>query len=129
MTTYHDDVLAFKRKFNMVVGDKPDLGDRTVLAGRIDHLYEEIKEITIGYLDNNLPAVADGLVDLVYVAIGTAIALGLPWQDLWDDVQRANLEKVPGVHPGRQQAHDVIKPPGWRGPRTEEILREHGWEG
>ena len=36
----------------------------------------------------------DALIDLTYVAMGTAYMMGLPWQDLWDEVQRANMSKV-----------------------------------
>jgi predicted HAD superfamily Cof-like phosphohydrolase len=60
----------------------------------------------------------DALVDLCYVAMGTAHFGRLPFDPAWAEVQRANMLKVPGVTK-RGHALDVTKPPGWRGP-------EHG---
>ena len=44
----------------------------------------------------------------------------------WDDVQRANLTKrraLTASESKRGSLNDVIKPPGWVGPKTEEILK------
>lgn len=73
----------------------------------------------------DLAAQADALVDLVYVIKGTAIRLGLPWEELWDDVQRANMAKVEGTIVGYKSG--AIKPEGWVPPRTEEILKRWGY--
>ena len=70
---------------------------------------------------------ADALVDLVYVALGTGVMMGLPWQQLWDDVHRANMGKVRGVGK-RGHAVDLVKPEGWVGPRTAEILEAAGYD-
>jgi hypothetical protein len=52
--------------------------------------------------------------------------MGLPWKELWDDVQRANMTKVRGVGK-RGHAVDCIKPEGWIPPRTKEILEDWGY--
>jgi predicted HAD superfamily Cof-like phosphohydrolase len=47
------------------------------------------------------------------------------WDEFWMDVQRANLSKVraqSAVDSKRGSTHDVIKPPGWVGPKTEELV-------
>lgn len=83
----------------------------------------------------DLPAAADGLVDLVYVALGTAHLMGLPWDDLFREVQRANLSKVRATSDaeslektGRGNgAMDIVKPEGWIPPRIAEILKNWGW--
>ena len=75
----------------------------------------------------DFPEQADALIDLAYVAMGTGVMLGLPWQPLWDDVQRANMSKVRGVT-GRGHAVDLAKPPGWVAPKTQEILIAHGYD-
>src|SRR3546814_5926129 len=74
----------------------------------------------------NLAQQADALVDLVYVALGTAVMLGLPWDWLWNDVQRANMAKVRGMTK-RGHAVDVTKPPGWQGPQNQRILDLAGY--
>ena len=76
--------------------------------------------------DAEMDEMADALIDLVYVAMGTAVMMGLPWQQLWDDVQRANMSKVRGTT-HRGHTVDVSKPPGWVGPKTMEILTKYGF--
>lgn len=75
----------------------------------------------------NLANQADALVDLVYVALGTAVMMGLPWQELWSDVHAANLRKVRG-RTKRDMPLDLMKPEGWIGPQTASILGHHGWK-
>jgi predicted HAD superfamily Cof-like phosphohydrolase len=137
------DVRAFHEKFGQLVFDTPGFLSGEKLAERIDFMAEELSEFiqasgfeppegAFGKPRHNPEAqdidlMADSLIDLVYVAIGTAIMMGLPWDDLWDDVQRANMAKVPGVtHRGTQK--DVCKPPGWQGPVTGIVLARHGYE-
>jgi predicted HAD superfamily Cof-like phosphohydrolase len=96
------------------------------LKQRLECLIEELMEFRAAVTDGNLPEMADALVDLVVFAKGTAVLLGLPWAALFDDVMRANLSKVRGVGK-RGHKVDLVKPEGWRGPQTRDILFEHGW--
>lgn len=68
----------------------------------------------------------DALLDEVYVAMGTAHLLGYPWQEGWDNVQRANMSKVRAKADGsdslRGSSLDVIKPAGWTAPDHSAIL-------
>lgn len=56
--------------------------------------------------------------------------MGMPiemWDEMWDDVQRANMAKervLKAEDSKRGSTWDVRKPPGWVGPRTEEILQK-----
>lgn len=73
----------------------------------------------------------DALLDLVYVAHGTAHLLGYPWQIGWNAVQRANISKERAAADGsdskRGSSFDVIKPAGWTPPPIDRILQDHGW--
>lgn len=138
-------VRAFHRRFGLIVGDRPQHLTRRKLQERVEFLLEELQElangcgleidavaggvgvINNGQVEQDLAQQADALVDLVYVALGTAVQLGLPWEVLWDDVHRANMSKVRGPTKRGHQV-DVTKPEGWRGPRTHEILREAGYD-
>jgi predicted HAD superfamily Cof-like phosphohydrolase len=68
---------------------------------------------------------ADGIADQIYVSLGTAIALGIDMQPIWDLVHKANMAKFgPGSYKkdGKQ-----MKPPGWAAPHKaieEEIIRQ-----
>lgn len=99
---------------------------------RTEFLDEELDEFKKGLAEGDAAQVADALVDLVYVALGTAHLFGFPFQQLWDDVQRANLAKeraaADGSNSKRGSSLDVIKPEGWQGPQTGRILATHGFK-
>ena len=153
-STHFEDVRAFHDKFELMRADRPRHLTRRKLKERLEFMLEELQEFAAdsgleiveehipagdepagrrlvvresGYNDQHLDGQADALVDIVYVALGTAVMLGLPWQELWNDVQRANMSKVRGVTK-RGHAVDVTKPEGWIGPKGDVILRAHGYQ-
>lgn len=80
----------------------------------------------------DLTDAADALADLVYVALGTAHFMGIPFDQIWDEVQRANMakERASGAddpRSKRRHASDVVKPEGWKAPDHGPILRAAGW--
>lgn len=131
MNTNHADVAIFHERFgfdNTIFGSPgPRKWDPELLKFRINFMYEELKEFIAGAEDQDHAQMADALIDLVYVALGTAHVLGYPWQALWEDVQRANMAKVKGVTKRGNETHDVTKPEGWEPPRTREILKRYGF--
>lgn len=124
--TNFQDVLSFHVKFGLLAPDVPTHLTERKLRERSQFMLEELGEFNMAAHMQDLPLMADALVDLVYVAMGTAIMLGLPWQELWDEVQRANLAKVRGVTP-RNHPVDVTKPPDWTPPRHPPILQRAGY--
>lgn len=153
MKHFHD-VGDFHHKFGLhsVSHDKP--GPRAVpqelIDFRLKFLIEELKETAEGmgvdlevqilhreerynpapHKNHDILAVADGLVDLSYVTLGTAHVFGLPWEDLFAEVQRANMSKERAVRPDqstRRSTFDVVKPAGWKAPDIAGVLRRHGW--
>jgi predicted HAD superfamily Cof-like phosphohydrolase len=139
------DVQQFQLKFGHIVNYKPVHLTKRKLLERIKFLQEELDEFTescgisvitsiegvrqyeIDERNQDLPLQSDALVDLTYVALGTGVMMGLPWQELWDDVHRANMEKVRGIGT-RGNLVDCIKPEGWQGPKTLEILLAAGYD-
>lgn len=123
----YDDVRAFYEKFGQPQGAVPSLRNMSFqrVQERIDFMQEELDEFKQSLRNKDLDGMADALIDLVYVAKGTAIELGLPWEELWMDVQRANMAKVRGKTK-RGIEIDVTKPPGWIPPMTREILEAYG---
>lgn len=118
------DVRAFQEKFGQLSYYEPGFLSRRKLEERARFLQEELNEL----LDApTLDLQADALVDLVYVAFGTAVMMGLPWEELWDDVQRANMAKVRGMT-HRGNLVDVAKPPGWVPPQGARILAEFSYD-
>lgn len=118
--TNSDDVKAFQRKFMVPMAEAPSLLDKDTLDFRIGFLREELQEFEESAGRDDLEGMADALVDIVYIALGTAHMMGLPWQRLWDSVQEANMAKrmakPDGSDSKRGSPLDVVKPPGWVGP-------------
>lgn len=112
----------------------PHLPSHSIYKFRLKFLQEELKELEDAYAENDLPKYFDALLDLVYVALGTADLSSLPWQQGWDEVQRANMSKIRAGSveeslqaTGRGHRLDVIKPPGWTPPDLRTVLIEAGW--
>ena len=119
ITSHYADVRAFHDRFHIERATEP----RTLLEcpngrERLRHLIEELTEYANAVEAGDLAAQADALVDLVYVAIGNAIVQHLPWQAVWDEVQRANMAKVHDPSLPKQ----VRKPEGWRPPNVAALL-------
>jgi len=124
----YNDVSDFHDKFNFINGHRQvQLLTRAKLTERYECMLEEVTEFKDAIATNDVNALADALIDLVYFAKGTAVMMGLPWETLWDDVHRANMTKVRGVTK-RGHAFDVVKPDGWEGPKTAEIVTATGFD-
>lgn len=149
--TNFDDVGNFHEKFGLDNTTHQDIGPRTqldpeLLSFRIKFMVEELMEfveaIGASYdpitgkvefhgdpIDHALAF--DALIDLVYVAFGTAHFMGYPWQLGWRLVQRANMAKVRAKKDAsdskRGSSFDVVKPPGWTPPDIGRLLRQVGF--
>lgn len=74
--------------------------------------------------ERNLPAAADGLIDMEYVILGTHVTMGIDSNPLWDEVQKANMAKEGGA---TREDGKILKPHGWQPPDIEGALRRQGW--
>ncbi|OHD20361.1 MAG: hypothetical protein A2Y38_19590 [Spirochaetes bacterium GWB1_59_5] len=70
-------------------------GSGDVAAMRARLLCEELAETLTAISARDAVETADGLADLVYVAVGTAIAFGIDLDPVWKAVQRSNMAKFP----------------------------------
>ena len=108
---YHD-VYNFHKYFQLLHHMQPGHLTQRKLNERVAFMQEELNEFIEAAKTQDLTKQADALVDLVYVTLGTAVMLGLPWHALWKIVHQANLKKerrvsLTGDH------HDVVKPIHW----------------
>lgn len=119
---YHEgqDVFDFHARFLVPMSQVPAFLDKEAMDFRIKFLQEELKEFIDGVAEGDLRKAGDALVDLVYVALGTALMMGLPWRRLWHRVQKKNMAKERAKNDGsnskRGSPLDVIKPEGWTPP-------------
>lgn len=126
MSNYFEDIKAFHDKFGLQYDGPPRNLPDDIKAFRWKFLNEELQEYKQGLIDNDIEQQLDALIDLVYVALGTAYLSGMPFDRGWDIVQACNMAKVKAGPNGegskRGSPHDVIKPEGWVGPERQ--LRE-----
>ena len=124
------DVGEFHEKFELPVVDGSHIRRAVpddLIVFRQEFMQEELDEFIEACEVEDEAKMFDALLDLVYVAMGTAHLLNYPWQSGWDEVQRANLAKVRAAADGsnskRVSAWDVVKPEGWTPPDIDAVLR------
>jgi predicted HAD superfamily Cof-like phosphohydrolase len=125
------DVFDFHVKFLVPMAPRPALLDADSQEFRVKFMQEELNEFVEACNDRNLLKAADALVDLVYVALGTALMMGVPWTKLWNRVQRKNMLKERAADDGSNSARgsplDVIKPRDWTPPDHTPDLGPGPW--
>lgn len=113
-----NDVKQFHLHFKLFpVGNGPHKQEISGL--RLKHLQEELGEICEAMVMEDRVRLLDGLIDLVYVALGGAYLLGLPFNKGWKLVHAANMKKIRAARKDqskRGSTFDVVKPAGWRSP-------------
>jgi len=137
------DIGRFHDKFELKPTEDP--GHRLpgdVLKFRIKFMYEELGEYleAVGmctgsdkvvpnvFADNHkfdAEQAFDALIDLAYVALGTAFLHRFPFNEGWDRVQEANMKKVRASseeQSKRGSKFDVVKPEGWKPPILADLL-------
>lgn len=106
----------FQTKFDMPKGNF----EPKFLTERQNMMYEELCEIAKACVQNNPEGVLDGLVDLVYFAIGTATLLDYDFNEAFRRVHAANMQKVRAYT--ERSAVDLIKPHGWKSPDLHDLV-------
>lgn len=120
--TNHDwfqDVLNFHKQFGCYIGSTPKQPDADNAVLRMRLIQEEFSELKGSLLLADMPSIADGIVDLIYVLVGTAICYGIDVRPIWNAVHEANMKKTGG---GMREDGKVLKPEGWQPPDVEGLL-------
>ena len=126
-TNLINDIDRFHKKFGFEKTDKPDIPDDSELVNfRTSFLLEELAEYSQAITKKDTAGALDALVDIVYIALGTAWLFNLPFERAWKEVQRANMEKIRAKDTTgkRGTKFDVIKPKNWKPPNIDQIVEE-----
>lgn len=118
MKTLLDDVRAFHVATDTPALDVPALPSTERRNLRASLIAEEAHETMNAMAAGDIVEIADGLADLIYVAVGTALEYGIPLDRVWAEVQRSNMAKV-DPDTGKVVKRDdgkVLKPAGWTAP-------------
>jgi|SanBayMetagenome_1026888.scaffolds.fasta_scaffold120683_2 predicted HAD superfamily Cof-like phosphohydrolase len=127
MSSLFDDVAAFHQKFGLEPTPQPDFPNEEIWKLKNMHLQEELNEIRAACLTGDLEQYFDGIIDLVYVALGAAYLAGLPFDEGFKRVHEANMKKVRAVtaeDSKRGSTYDIVKPAGWQAPSLDDLLRK-----
>lgn len=121
MTYWELKLREFHAAIGQVIGDTPAIREPALRAALIrEEARETIEAIECG----DLVEAIDGICDLIYVALGTAVAFGVDLEPIFDEVHRTNMAKVDG--PIRDDGKRM-KPPGWLPPDIASFLIAQGW--
>lgn len=119
-----NDVAAFHKACDVPVLETPTIPPIARQKLRLDLISEEYRETINALVNNNIEQIADGIADLIYVLVGTALEYGIPLDKVWDEVQRSNMMKV-DINTGKVRKREdgkVLKPDGWKAPDIHKAL-------
>ncbi len=119
MSKFVGDVREFHHVFGIEIGQELGFQSTESAILRLNLIAEEFKEVLDEFESQDIEKLAQELVDLVYVTVGAAITFGIPFDRVWDEVHRANMEKVGG---GMREDGKVLKPEGWVPPNIKGAL-------
>lgn len=122
------DIRDFHEKFELPPADEPKLLDQDLQDFRIRFMQEELDEYREAVAEGNTEKAFDALIDLVYVAVGTAYISRFPFAEGWRRVHAANMAKIrvsrtPEGVTERGGKWDVVKPMGWTPPDLSDLVK------
>lgn len=126
MDSFVEDIRDFHEKFRLEYDGPPRELPFKLFMFRAKFLGEELDEYNLAVGSGDLAKQLDSLVDLVYVAIGTAYLHGFNFNEAWRRVHEANMNKVRAMRVEESvrgsAEYDVVKPPGWSPPSLEDLV-------
>jgi hypothetical protein len=121
-------VWEFHEAFDLVRSKAVGFPSDEVRALRIKLLREEWEEYLEGEDNDDLVEIADALADIVYIAYGTAVAYGIPLDEIFSEVHRSNMSKLDNNgKPIYREDGKVMKSSRYSPPDVQGILVKYGY--
>jgi len=120
-------VADFHKKFGLEPTNQPDFPFEEIWILKNNHMQEELNEIRAAAINGNLEEYFDGLIDIVYVALGAAYLAGLPFEQGFLRVHQANMTKIRALRQQdskRGSTYDIVKPPEFVAPTLADLIRK-----
>ena len=123
------DVRDFHQRFGLLApkGLKPKHLTRRKLNEQAQTFLKDINSFEDGAQDQNMCLMAKSLVDLVYSVKSTAVMMNLPWEALWKEVHRSNMDKTLGLVQCGEE-FNIVEPQDWCAPCVAKILAAHAYD-
>lgn len=84
-------------------------------------LIEEVRELYDAAMAGDIVGIADGIADVAYVVVGTAVAYGIPFDAVFAEVHRSNMTKV-----NTPAEAKLVKGPEYEPPQIAAVLGTGG---
>jgi len=105
--------------------DFPDFQGMTSKQAKLymDLITEEYNETWRAFnVDKDIVEVADGLADMVWVIMGMASTLDIPFDKVWNEVKASNMSKFVNGKVVKNSDGKIMKPSGYFRPNIGDIL-------
>lgn len=113
-------VECFMKDAKQELPQRPEVPSTTICRLREALIIEETNELCEALADRNLVEIADGIGDLLYVVLGTAIACGIDIEPIFNEIHRSNMSKfIDGV---LREDGKLVKGPSYSPANLKPIL-------
>ena len=115
------------KKFTLPVRENPSLIPKNEFEFRYQLIKEEMEEYHFACENQDLPAVADALGDMLYALYGTVVHHGLQdkIQDIFDEIHASNMSKLDdNGNPILREDGKIIKSSNYFKPKISSILEK-----
>ena len=114
-------VRRFRDKFGYENPISPILSDAKEDELSISLLTEECNETCDAIRAGDMVEIADGVADIIYIALGVALKRGIDMDPIFEEVHRTNMAKTGGK---TRADGKLMKPAGWTPPDIASLLEK-----
>jgi predicted HAD superfamily Cof-like phosphohydrolase len=113
-----EDVKLFHEKFGHPISKVPTIIEKKRVQIRGTWMLEEIAEFMTA---DDIYEQSDAMIDLIYFALGTIVEMGIEPDELFNIVQKANMDKLweDGKPKYNNKDGKVLKPVNWEDPKPK----------
>lgn len=122
MPSYFEMVKDFHTAYGATVNNSPQ-GGFPDLQLRLELHREEYEELLHAIGERDLVEAADAIGDLIYVLCGSAVAWGIPLDDVFAEIHASNMSKLmPDGSVRRREDGKVLPGPNFRLPDLRRVI-------
>lgn len=128
MKTMYDMIVEFHKAFNLPVLPEFTKPEEDLFNLRVELVAEELNELTeeLVKLQNGKgdpAAIAKEMADVVYVILGFAAVLGIPFDKVFEEVHKSNMSKLGADgKPVYREDGKVLKSDMYRPPNIQQFF-------